>query len=239
MNIQKFAIQNARKLFLETEEWRLVEDYLLSSYRQNPTLLPVVIEIIILRHLGKRDVAIKRVGTFVEARLSALKRLQKNGQICWLLFLCVCLQAPIRASAVSELFDMEDGVVAVLIADASRLGVIQGFIDQSLWDRSLTADGLRSPMWLYAYESALKGLNTTRSNAHVTSDPYFGPLLALGVEFYRSGSFHMNRNALIARLRLERLRQHIQQAAVEDDLAETFDDFDEDEHNEDNESELY
>lgn len=70
MNIQKFAIQNARKLFLETEEWRLVEDYLLSSYRQNPTLLPVVIEIIILRHLGKRDVAIKRVGTFVEARLS-------------------------------------------------------------------------------------------------------------------------------------------------------------------------
>src|SRR5258708_30911681 len=66
----------------------------------------------------------------------------------------------------------------------------QGFIDQSSWDHSLTADGLRSSMWLYAYESVLKNLNSTRSKGHVTSDPYFGPLLAQNIEFYRSGSFH-------------------------------------------------
>ena len=82
-------------------------------------------------------------------------------------------------------------------------------------------------MWLYSYESALKGLNSTRSKAHVTADPYFGPMLALDIEFYRSRSFHMNRNALLARLPLERARQQIQQAAVEEDLAEEFDDFDE------------
>jgi len=81
-------------------------------------------------------------------------------------------------------------------------------------------------MWLYAYESALKNLNSTRSKNHVTADPYFGPMMALNIEFYRSSSFHMNRNALLARLRLERARQLIQQAAVEADLAEEFDDFD-------------
>jgi endonuclease YncB( thermonuclease family) len=32
-NVQKFALQNARRHFLETAEWRLVEDYLLSSYQ--------------------------------------------------------------------------------------------------------------------------------------------------------------------------------------------------------------
>jgi hypothetical protein len=226
-NVQKFAIQNARSLFLHTSEWRLVEDYLLSSYRQNPTVLPVVTEIIILRHLSKKDVDTRRIGIFVATRLSDLARLQKNGQICWLLFLGICLGAPIRVSAVSELFNIEDGAIAILVCDASRLGLIQGAIDRSSWNRSLTKDGLRSPMWLYAYESVLKGLNATGSTAHVVSDSYFGPLLALDVEFYRSGSFHFNRNTLLSRLRTMRLRQQIVQFAVENDLAEGFDDFNE------------
>jgi Reverse transcriptase (RNA-dependent DNA polymerase) len=239
-NVQKFAIQNARRLFLESAEWRLVEDYLLSSYRQNPTVLPIMLEILILRHLDRKDVGVERIGSFVAARLPTLTRLQKRGEICWLLFLCICLKAPIRAAALSELFDVEDGAIAILISDAKRLGLIQGAIDQSLWDRSLTVDGLRSSMWLYAYESALKNLNSTGSKGHVTADPYFGPMLALDIEFYRSGSSHMSRNALLARLRLERARQQIQQAAVEEDLAEEFDDFDaEAEESYEDESDFY
>src|SRR5690606_25269122 len=57
-NVLKFALQNARRLFLETSEWRLVEDYLLSCYRINPTVLPNVIEIVVLRHLDSKDVDI-------------------------------------------------------------------------------------------------------------------------------------------------------------------------------------
>ena len=239
-NVQKFALQNARRLFLETNEWSLVEDFLLSSYRQNPTVLPVVSEILVLRHLDKMDVAVERVGTFVASRLPTLTRLQKNGEIWWLLFLCICLRAPIRASAVSELFKVEDGAVAVLITDASKLGIIQGSIDRSTWDLSLTGDGLRSAMWLYSYESVLKSLNSTGTNAHVKSDPYFDALLNAGVEFYRSGSFHMSKNTLLARLRLERLRHQVQQAAVTQNLAEEIDDFDEiADENEVDESEFY
>jgi hypothetical protein len=176
----------------------------------------------------------------VSARLATLTRLQKHGELCWLLFLCIGLRAPIRAAALSELFDVEDGAAAILISDAKRLGLVKGAIDQSVWNQSLTADGLRSPMWLYAYESTLKNLNSTTSKRHVTSDPYFGPMLALNIEFYRSGSFHMNRNALLARLRQERLRQQIQQAAVAKDLAEEFDDFDDEaEESYDDEGDVY
>src|SRR5262249_48295829 len=131
-NVQKFAIQNARRLFLESGEWRLVEDYLLSSYRQNPTVLSIVLEILILRHLDKKDVGVDRIGSFVAARIPALARVQKRGEICWLLFLCICLNATIRAAAVSELFAVEDSAIAILISDAKRLGLVQGTIDQSL-----------------------------------------------------------------------------------------------------------
>jgi hypothetical protein len=57
-------------------------------------------------------------------------------------------------------------------------------------------------------------------------DPYFGPMFAKRVEFYRSGSFHLNANALLRHLRAERIRRTIQQAAVEENLAEGVDDFD-------------
>jgi hypothetical protein len=102
---------------------------------------------------------------------------------------------------VSGMFGTEDGAAAILISDASRLGLIRGKIDRSLWNRSLSADGLRSPMWLHTYESALKGLNGTTSVAHVTGDPYFGPIFGSQVEFYRSGSSHLSVNALLRRLR--------------------------------------
>jgi hypothetical protein len=232
-NVQKFAIQNARRVFLEATDWRLVEDYLLSSYRQNPTVVPLVVEILVLRHLGKADVSWERVAGFVSARMPTLIHSHRNGEFCWLLFLCICLKAQIRASALSGMFDSEDGAAAILISDASRLGLIRGTISRSLWNRSLTSDGLRSSMWLYAYESALKGLSGTASVAHVTEDPYFGPMFAQQVEFYRSGTFHLNANVLLRRLHAERIRRSFQQAAVEENLAEFVDDFDDlpvDEH---------
>lgn len=224
-NVAKFALQNARRLFLETHDWPLVEDYLLSSYRQNAAVLPTVVEILILRHLDRKDVAIERISSFVSARFAALALLQKRGEVCWLLYLCICLQTSIRSAAIAELFAAEDSAVAILIADAKRLGLVQGAIDQRTWDASLTKEGLRSSMWLYSYESALKGLNAAGTTAHVTSDPYFGPLLAQDVEFYRSGSSHLNRGTFLLRLRLERVRQQLQQAAVQEDLADEFVDF--------------
>lgn len=237
-NVQKFALQNARRLFLEASEWSLIEDYLLSSYRQNPTVLSIVLEILILRQLDKQDVSIDRISAFVTARIATLSRLQKHGEICWLLFLCIGLRASIPSSALSSLFDVEDSAIAILISDANKQHLVSGLIDQSKWDSNLTADGLRSSMWLYAYESALKGINSTATSSHVAADPYFGPMFSLNVEFYRSGSFHMNRNTLLSRLRLMRLRHAAQQAAVEEDLAEEFFDFEEEEVD-DSESDLY
>jgi hypothetical protein len=184
------------------------------------------VEILVLRHLDKADVSRERVAEFVSARMPALIHSQRNGEFCWLLFLCICLKARIRASVLSGMFDIEDGAAAILISDASRLGLIRGTIGRSLWNRSLTFDGLRSSMWLYAYEGALKGLSGTASVGHVTGDPYFRLMFAKRVEFYRSGSFHLNANALLRHLRTERIRRSIQQAAVEDNLAEFVDDFD-------------
>jgi hypothetical protein len=94
-------------------------------------------------------------------------------------------------------------------------------------------------MWLYAYESGVKGLNGTSNPNYIRDDPYFGPIFGNQVEFYRSGSFHMNANTILKRLRAERLRRAIQEAAVEHDLAEHVDDFDDLSEDEDQIEDLY
>lgn len=228
-NVEKFALMNSRQSFLENDEWPLIADYLLSCYRRNPSVVSVVAEIILLRHLHRRDVDVARITAFIAAHISTLARLQKRGEIAWLLFVAINLDLRLRPGAVEGLFGMEDAALAVLVSDAKRQGIITGSIDQSLWDQSLTADGLRGSMWLYAYESALKGLNAAQVVQHATTDPYFGPLFQLGVEFYRSGDDHIRKNTLLAKLRFARLRHYAQEVAVTNDLAEDYDDFDEQE----------
>jgi hypothetical protein len=71
-DVLKFAIQIARRAFLETEQWRVVQDFLLSAYRQSPTVIPLMVDLIILRSLSAKDVSTDRVGQFIAARLPVL-----------------------------------------------------------------------------------------------------------------------------------------------------------------------
>jgi len=66
-NVQKFAIQRSQTIFWRVGDWRLIEDYLLFSYRQNSTVFPVVPRNLILRQLDKKDVGVDRIGSFVAA----------------------------------------------------------------------------------------------------------------------------------------------------------------------------
>jgi hypothetical protein len=142
------------------------------------------------------------------------------------LFLCTSLKISIKSSIVSGLYEIEDGAAAVLLADAKRLGLVSGNIDRSVWNRSLSRDGLNSSMWLYAYESTLKKTNGMSIESHVTNHQYFGPLFSKKIEFYRSGALHLNKNALLRRLRFANLRRRIQEARLSEDLGTDVIDFD-------------
>jgi hypothetical protein len=144
----------------------------------------------------------------------------------WLLFLMNCLGVKLTRAAGKRVVEIEDGAIAVLVADANASGLTEDTIKLSLWNRSLTQDGLRSSMWLYAYEGTLKKLNGAGSDQHVTEDKYFSELYKRKIEFYRSGSFHMNASDILGKVRLENLRKHILSSNLAINLAEDVDDFD-------------
>lgn len=80
-------------------------------------------------------------------------------------------------------------------------------------------------MWLYAYESTLKNLNGMSKDQYITSDKYFRELYSRKIEFYRSGSFYMNANDILGKVRFENLRRQIFRGNLATNLAEDVDDF--------------
>ncbi|TIL63407.1 RNA-directed DNA polymerase [Mesorhizobium sp.] len=204
-NVAKFALQNARRAFLECDSWKQVEMYLISIYRENPTIISILVEIFIIRHLTKADLTIDLIQDLVQSSLPVLCEQQKAGEAIWLLHLAISLGIPLKTKVLKPFLAEEDPLIAVLIADARSKGLVEGNISFSHWNTFLTADGLNSHMWLYAYETTLKGINGTTKIKHVTDHEYFRYLYKKKIEFYRSSQDFYKLAPLLKKMKNENL----------------------------------
>jgi hypothetical protein len=87
-------------------------------------------------------------------------------------------------SAVEAVQVLESSVCALIALDLESNGLLSASLDKSLWMQSMTGAGLRSSLWLLAYEADLKGWLTGPVSNFVESDPYFSILKAKNVSFY-------------------------------------------------------
>ena len=228
INIEKFAIQNARRMFIECPDWKRAEQYLISTYRRNSTIVGNLVEIFILRNSTKHDLDGSNIRDLVESRLPTLCEQQKSGEAIWLLFLVVTLKLQISSKCLRGLLDEDDPLIAVLIADAFAKGLIQGAVSFTRWNKSLTDEGLDGPMWLYAYETTLKSINKSSKTSHVTGHRYFGRLYDKKIEFYRSGEGIYSITSVLKKLKKENAVTAKLFSIFDVDLNLDVDDIDED-----------
>jgi hypothetical protein len=71
-----------------------------------------------------------------------------------------------------RLFSIENALVALLVVCLDAMNLVAGDVDRALWGQSLTADGLRSPMWLYAYEAVTQEFLPGISDGFIAQDPF-------------------------------------------------------------------
>lgn len=227
VNIQKFALQNARRAIVDCTNWRFVENYLISVYKANATVIDVVVELIIQRHFAHNDVNVDLISPFINARLPLLCGQRRFGEAMWLLFLATSLNFEIPRKSIEGFFSEKDPVCAIMIADAKAKGLIKGKADYSTWNKSLTRDELDGDMWLYAYESTLKGLNKSNvGDGFVKSHLYFSELFARKIEFYRSGQGVFSLQETLRRRKIENTAAHKIAAQLSMDDADNLDDWD-------------
>lgn len=225
INVEKFALQNARKALIGVDEWKPIQNALINIYRRNPSVISFLVEILILREAERGDVDRLNIEAFLKKRFPALARSNRTGEIIWLLFLAIRLRIELPAKALDELFEMENSFVALLTTRADLRRLIKGKIDTSTWNQSLNKDGFRGAMWLYAYESSVKGRNDRN---FIITDDFFFSLYKRNVSFLNIDEGFSSFRTTIQKLRSENNKMSKIKEDFLDDFDIDIDDFDED-----------
>jgi hypothetical protein len=166
------------------------------------------------------------VKDFVEHRIPVLAQANRTGEIIWLLFLAIRLEINLPAACLAALFEMENSMVALLVACANSRRLIQGAIDLQVWSRSLDGDGLKGPMWLYAYESVIRGTSPGANAAFIEQDTFFSLLHAKGIQFLAIDNGFTSISTTLRSLRSDNDRMRRLRDDFIDDFDLTLDEFD-------------
>ncbi|NTJ41242.1 RNA-directed DNA polymerase [Agrobacterium larrymoorei] len=209
LNIEKFALQNARSALVRSSDWRRIQSHLVNGYRRNTSLVSFLVEIFILRQIEKGDVDLESTREFIEHRIPVLAQANRTGEIIWLLFLSIRLQVTLSISSVEPLFEIENPMIALLVSYAQSRGLLSGAVNHTVWNRSLNQLGLRGSMWLYAYESIGLGINPSQSATFIEQDQYFRFLQMKKVRFFAIEKGFASMSTTLRNLRGEnnRMRQ--------------------------------
>lgn len=219
-NVEKWGLQNARIAFLgaDAATWRRLQSHLVNAYRRNSTLVSLLVELLIARHQNEHDVDVESVRDFLDHRIPALALEDRTGELIWLLFLMIVLEIEIDAGRFERLFSLEEPMCALLLSYANNRGLIKGEIDTSIWNKSLNADGLVGPMWLYAYEGVRQGIVPGASTDFIEQHPFFSILFAKKVGFL---SMETGANAIAETLKRRRAdNAHL--ARLREDFGDDF-----------------
>lgn len=228
LNVEKFAFQNARSSFVNAENWKGIQSHLINAYCRNSTLVSFVVEVLILRQVEHQDVDAKGLRVFLERRLSGLARENRSGEIIWLLLLVLRIEINISAEKIAPVFELENSMVALMVTFACARGFIQGQVDHSIWNNSLTSKGLHSQMWLYAYESVRNGTNPNADRTFIEKNPFFAPLLRKNIQFFEPNEGFNSIASTLRNRRGENARAQVLRDDFLDDFDFELDEFDED-----------
>lgn len=230
INVEKFGLQTARSALVNASDWSVIQFSLINAYRRNPSLISLVVEVCLLRQVTHGDVQVDILREFIANRIPVLARANRTGEIIWLLFLAIRLKLTLSARRLDTLFSIENALVALLVVYLDGQGLVQGRIDRTLWDRSLTKDGLRSSMWLYAYEAVTQELISGISDGFITQDPYFSLLRAKRVQFLDITRGYSSILVTLRSLRGENMRLRRMREAIQDEDFNELDQLDKGEH---------
>lgn len=183
INVEKFALSNARSAVVRASDWKRIQSLLINAYRRNSTLISLLVELCILRQVEQGDVDLDSLKEFVDHRIPVLARANRTGEITWLLFLSIRLNVALAQNAVVPLYSMQNAMVALLVAVAASRQLVSGRVDFSVWNESCDADGVRGQMWLYAYEATLRGIAPGVNATFLEQDSYFSALHSRKVRF--------------------------------------------------------
>lgn len=183
-NVMLYAAKRASSFAVVQSNTSHLVRWLLYAARRSPSCLSFVAE-----HLA----AIRQsfflpddeIEGYILQQIPIKAEAVHTDELAWLLFWAREIGLQVPAASLAQVTSLRSSVVALLTLDLMQRGQVVGTLDVSAWQRAANADGLKSEMWLVAYEATKKGWwPSAQSATFITKHPFFSDLWVAGVEFY-------------------------------------------------------
>ncbi|WP_374600539.1 RNA-directed DNA polymerase [Brevundimonas sp.] len=179
-----FAAKRAVSFSVQTTNTAHLFRWLLYCARRSPSCLRFVAE-----HLAaiRADKVTDKgeIADFILQQVPVKAEAAHTDEVAWLLFWAREIGLKLDAGLFDRVRPLRSSAVGLLTLDLNDRGLISGKLKVPEWKAFATQDGLKSEMWLLAYEATLKGWwPGSVKSSFVSGHPYFGTLWSEKVEFY-------------------------------------------------------
>lgn len=182
-NVALYAAKLMMNIKYSDDAWCVAESILIRLTRENQTLVPVLGHIWTDRRFKGEAIRERAASKLLDDRLFSSIEARNFGETSWVLFLYKALKQKIDTRKIKQLFLEESAICALIICDLEKRGLVEGTVDKSHWNLFANADGLKSSMWLYAYEATSRGWSG-KSDSYLSSDDFFEILHTNKIRFY-------------------------------------------------------
>jgi hypothetical protein len=184
-NVLRYAVLRASSFeILEHNERHLIR-WMIYCCRRAGSCMDVVTQFAAQKHLHGSSLPLDEIREFILSQLPLQAQAAHTFEVAWLLFFARELKILIPAAALAQVCKLQSSVCGLLTMDLRQRKLVDGNLDDSYWSGAAEQKGLRSPLWLIAYEATRKQWwSTSVKSAFITTDQYFGELWQRGVYFY-------------------------------------------------------
>jgi hypothetical protein len=184
-NVIRYAVRRATGFNVDHNNWYHFIRCLLYAARRGPSSLSIIVEYTISAYTSGRPLPLNEIRAFIEHNVVLSAEAAKTFEVAWLLFWARELQIALPAQLFEPVTQLRSSVLALLTSDLRSRGLLIGDIAEEQWSGHATNKGLRSEMWLAAYEITRKEWwKQSQSGSFIKSDAYFSVLDALDISFY-------------------------------------------------------
>lgn len=183
-NALLFATKRAASFDLKPNNTEHLVRWMLYCARRSATCLSFVAEHLAAAH-GTTPLPDDEIHSYILRQIPIKAAAGHTNELAWLLFWAREIGLEIPAAVMANVMALRSSVVALITLDLWHKSLIKGALDFSFWQSFATDIGLKSEMWLVAYEATRKGWWPKAQNTDfITNHKFFADIWNQNVEFY-------------------------------------------------------
>lgn len=183
-NVLSYACKRATSFNVKDESLAHLVRWIIYCCRRSPVCIRGTSPF--LRDTASRDPKLSdEIKRFVVQQIPAKSSSGHTEELSWLLFLSRECSFDLDEKLFDIITKMNNATVALLCLDIRQNGKIIGDIDDTYWKSFCNLAGLKSEMWMCAYEATLKEWwKSKQSDSYIKSTVMFSDIYSKSVIFY-------------------------------------------------------